>query len=389
MNDFNNHQSNGFNQYHNEHDNDYYDNMERQTDFSEQAMIRPFYEEVWFIILMLIFFWPAGLMCALWRFLHDRQIKAFDPNQTTPPLYQGAEGENGQGQTQRPRNVSNVSAKRSCRGMRVGGWILVVLGACFVLSGIYQETVMDLITTLATAIGFLIAGGLLLLGAKKTVAKWDRYESFINKKGNTSIPWLADKMGLPEKNVRVDVQSMINKGFFDKPSKGISAYINGEYDLIVMTKYDEVMEPLRKAKPVKKEEQAPANSYLGKLQEEIDRTTDQELLATLRDIEGSIKKIEAKIQEEPSLKNMTSIRKLKETYLPQTLELIRKFNDGEGSDETRWEIKAMLATCAKAFKNIQAKVYERDDIDTKVDMEVLKKTLEREGLLGSDFNIEM
>ena len=48
----------------------------------------------------------------------------------------------------------------------------------------------------------------------------------------------------------------------------------------------------------------------------------------------------------------------------------------------------MLGTCAKAFDNIEAKVYERDDIDTKVDMEVLRKTFEREGLLGSDFNIE-
>ena len=190
---------------------------------------------------------------------------------------------------------------------------------------------------------------------------------------------------MPEKNVRIDVQSMINKGFFDKPGKGISAYINGEYDQIVMTKYGVPMQPIKKPREA---DNVPANSYIAKLRDEMDRTTDEELLETLRTMESSIKRIEAKIEEEPKLKDMSNIRKLKETYLPQTLDLIKKFNDGEGSDEMRWEIKAMLGTCAKAFKNIETKVYEREDIDTKVDMEVLRKTLEREGLLGSDFNIQ-
>ena len=42
----------------------------------------------------------------------------------------------------------------------------------------------------------------------------------------------------------------------------------------------------------------------------------------------------------------------------------------------------------KVLENIVDKVYEREDEDTLVDIEVLKQTFEREGLLGSDFDFE-
>ena len=56
MNDFNNHQSNGFNQhesngfnqYHNGNDNDYYDGVGNQPNYSDQTMIRPFYDSLHF-----------------------------------------------------------------------------------------------------------------------------------------------------------------------------------------------------------------------------------------------------------------------------------------------------------------------------------------------------
>lgn len=385
MNDFNHHESNGFNRYYND---SYNEPTGGQEEFGagDQIMERPFYERIWFIVIMLICFWPAGLLLAIWRFIRDKEIAAYDPNQTPPPFGRGAGIGTGM-QAMRARRTK-VASKRSCKGWKIAGWILLIMGLLDLTTITTYTGMGDLISTAVTGVGLTIAGVILIVRAKRTVAKWDRYESFINKKGNTSIPWLAVKMGLPENTVRVDVQAMINKGFFDRPKYGISAYINGEYDLVVMTKYDEVMEPLRKAKPVQEEKAPPANSYLAKLRQEMNRTEDQDLLETLRDIEESISKIEAKIADEPSLKDMTNIRQLKETYLPQTLELIRKFNDGEGSEQTRWEIRAMLGTCAKAFDNIEAKVYERDDIDTKVDMEVLRKTFEREGLLGSDFNIE-
>ena len=357
-------------------------NEPEQND-NQDTLVRPIYEQIWFIVVVFILFWPAGIILAIWRFVRDQQINAANPENLPPLSEQQSPGEMSEAQMKARKVKTNSS--RSCKLMKIWGWVLLALGICWIIAGPDSYDTKQVIIDYATGIGLLIAGVILLVIARKTVQKWDRYESYINNRGNTSIPMLAQKMGKSEKDVRVDVQNMINKGFFDKPKQGISAYIDGEYDLVVMTKYGEAMQPLRKAKP---EKEVPANSYIAKIRKEIDRTTDEELLATLKSMEQSISRIEAKIEEEPSLKDMTNIKKLKESYLPQTLELMRKFNDGEGSDETRWEIKAMLATCAKAFKNIETKVYEREDIDTKVEMEVLRKTFEREGLLGSDFDIE-
>ena len=348
--------------------------------------VRPIYEQIWFIVVVFILFWPAGIILAIWRVIRDQQISAVDAD-NLPPLSDPNVTEDMYKAKLRARKAK-ASSRRSCKGMKITAWILIVLGACLLMILTESESTADFIGTLATGGGFVIGGVIMLLVAKKTVQKWDIYESYINNRGNTSIPFLASKMGKSEKDVRVDVQAMINKGFFDKPKQGISAYIDGEYDLIVMTKYGEAMQPLRKAQPVEPEKDVPANSYIAKIRKEINRTTDDELKTILRRMEKSISRIEAKIEEEPSFKEMTNIKKLKDSYLPQTLELIRKFNDGEASEETKWEIKAMLGTCAKAFENIEAKVYEREDIDTRVEMEVLRKTFEREGLLGSDFDIE-
>lgn len=371
MNDFNQQNMNDF---------------DEQNDFDPKQDVRPLYEQVWFIVVVFILFWPAGIILAAWRFIRDQQIAAAE--QMNAPLSKPDETEEGASAEEAKQRVNKArtNSSRSCKGLKICGWTLIGLGIIWIIGGPNTTRAPQVMIDYATGIGLILAGVIMLLAARRIVAKWDRYESYINKRGNTSIRVLARKMGLSEKTVRVDVQNMINKGFFDKPKQGISAYIDGEYDLIVMTKYGEVMQPLRKVEEEEKE--VPANSYIAKIRKEIARTEDEELLEILRSIEASVAKIEEKIEEEPNLKDMTNIKKLKDSYLPQTLELMRKFNDGEGSDETRWEIKAMLGTCATAFKNIEAKVYEREDIDTRVEMEVLRKTLEREGLLGSDFDIK-
>ena len=47
-----------------------------------------------------------------------------------------------------------------------------------------------------------------------------------------------------------------------------------------------------------------------------------------------------------------------------------------------------MKNCAKAFGEIENKIFERDNTETQVDIDVLTKMLEREGLLGSDFDIK-
>ncbi|MCQ2546952.1 MAG: hypothetical protein MJ161_05330 [Clostridia bacterium] len=341
---------------------------------------RPFYEQIWVIVVAFIVCWPLGVLFLVMKLIHDHELKVnvgdpFNPNN--------------------PNAVNRISGKRSCRTIKIWGWILICVGvfAFFgMMDSYYTET--EFLAMLVSIIGMVIAGVILLITAKRTVAKWDRYETFINKKGNTSLAMISEKTGISLKAVRRDIQVMINNGFFVKPEKNIEAYINGEYDLLVMTKDGEPMEEIKPPKPSAGAKPGgaggttPGEAFLMDLHEEIDRTTDPEFKATLWKIDCSIMKIEDKLAEEPELAKITAVKKLYESYLPQTLAFIKKFNDEEGSEETRWDIKQMIATCAEAFKNIEGKVYEREDIDTKVDMEVLRKTLEREGYLNSAFNLK-
>ncbi len=336
------------------------------------AYERPFYEKGWCIVIAFILCWPVGAVLLLMRILKDRELR-----EAASEAYE----------RYAPDGQKKVELKRTCKVRKIWGWILIVIGGCIVINLTDTSGFTDLVASLVTGVGILAAGIILLLSAKAQVEKWDRYEAWINNRGNTPISFLAEKTGYPEKQVRADIQAMINSGFFRDDSLGINAYINGEYDVLIMTRNGEPIMPVRKPEKREAPKDPSEKGYVEKLHDEIKRATDNELISVLCEMEGAVKRIEDKLTNEPALKDMTSVKKLYESYLPQTMELIRKYNENDVTDATKWEIKAMLTTCTQAFKNIETKLYERDDTDTKVDIEVLKKTLEREGLLDSDFDI--
>jgi hypothetical protein len=109
---------------------------------------------------------------------------------------------------------------------------------------------------------------------------------------------------------------------------------------------------------------------------------------SLGSIEASIRKIDKQIKRNPELKNHASVQQLREIYLPKTAELVSKLIHEEVGSDTMLEIKGILHTCSVAYENIVEKLYKREDEDTLIDIEVLKQTFEREGLLGSDFDFE-
>lgn len=333
---------------------------------------RPFYEKGWCIVLAFLLCWPVGAVLLGLRILKDRELR-----EAASEAYE----------RYAPDGQKKVELKRTCRVRKIWGWVLIVIGGCILIGITDTIGFMDFLGSLVTGVGILLAGVILLLTAKTQVEKWDRYEAWINNRGNTPIAFLAEKTGYSDKEVRTDIQGMINSGFFRDDSQGLNAYINGEWDLLVMTRNGNPIEPVVKPAYRKTSSQKEEKGYLEKLHDEIKRAADEEILPVLCDMEGAVKRIEDRLAEEPDLKDMTSVKKLYESYLPQTMELIRKYNENDVTDATKWEIRAMLATCTQAFRNIEGKLYERNDTATKVDIEVLKKTLEREGLLDSDFDI--
>ncbi len=139
-------------------------------------------------------------------------------------------------------------------------------------------------------------------------------------------------------------------------------------------------EPKQRQKPKvaeeekrKAEEEARAREALSieekqqlKIQEAIQAIEDTDMVRSLCEIDNSLRRINLRLKDKPELAKMSSVVKMKETFLPKTVELVEKYRGRKVSVETLDKIKEMLVICAEAFKEIEEKVYERENIDTQV-----------------------
>jgi len=307
--------------------------------------------------------------------------------------------------SERAKEEKKIKNKRSGRTRMIWGWILLIVGGLNVIDGfrLFNISFVEGLQGIAFPLILTLVGIYLIQNTKKNVAKWDKYDVLINQNGNTSLSMVAGKMGLPIEQVRKDIQQMINEGFFRDEYGNVGAYIHGEHDILVMMRDGQPKEPVEKTvkeqkaaakaaaeaaaaeaanKERRKDEYADA---IGKAAAEV---TDPDVADSLRSIESSVRKINRKIERRPELKEPDSVRQLREIYLPKTMELVDKLTHQDAGPEAMLEIKGILNTCAVAYKSIVDKVYKREDEDTLIDIEVLKQTFEREGLLGSDFDVK-
>ncbi|MBQ9014517.1 MAG: hypothetical protein IJ109_00220 [Firmicutes bacterium] len=297
------------------------------------------------------------------------------------------------------KKLKQIKNKRTQKTKRVWGWILTVLGALELPTAVAALDASALISPLI----FLIPGIILLMLARKQVRKWDRYEAIIDNRGNTPISLIAKKMGLSEKTVYSDLQTMIHSDFFIGPNYNIEAYIDAEHDMLVMASGGQ---PLRPVPDVPKEEpkqeqaqpqaeEAPDAQFekepqaaqeelsdLEMIRRAIAETSDDEVRGYLYGLEGSVRRIDERLQSRPELAEKMSIKRLYKYYLPQILELIRKYQAPDTPADIKKQIRDALGTSANALSNIEADLLERDQMDAEVDIEVLKNMFAQDGLLG-------
>lgn len=292
--------------------------------------------------------------------------------------------------------------------MKIWGWVLTSLGGITAL-----ETLVGLASGggadgLVSALVFLIPGLLLLWMAARQVKRWDRYEALINKEGNTSIPMLARRMKLSEKTVYADLHRMISNDFFVGPAFNVEARIDGEHEMLVMCRGGVPIEPL----PEKVQEEAPREepaegnwqdpedipqaqwqdnpirvemTDLETIQQAIAMTPEEDVRNSLYGLEGSLRRIDERVQENPELKKKSSIRNLYRYYMPQIIELIQRYQDDDTTEDTRRQIRKALLTSANALSNIEADLLESDQMDVEVDIEVLKNMFAKDGLIRDPF----
>lgn len=269
------------------------------------------------------------------------------------------------------KELKKIRNKRRGRNKKILGWVLIVIGLDSIIPA--------------------IIGIWLLVKNKKQVKLWDSYESLINKRGNTSFDYLEKNLDKNESELIQDLKLMIDNGFFIGPEGDIEAVIDTHRRYLVMTRNGEQMEsfvkPEAKKEPEKQETEAK-ESYIDRIQDMIVKTEDEQVRSSLCAIEGSVRRIEKRIADNPSLALKEDIIKLEEFYLPQTYELIVKLHNQDGTPATLEKIKDTLSVCAEAFMGIERKLLDETDINTVGDMAVLKNAFAAEGLLEPDFKVQ-
>ena len=329
----------------------------------------PFYYRVWFIVLAFIVFWPAGIVLLILR-------------SRNPEVNKSVSGNKG----------DYATAKK------VGGVICLIMGAVGIGNIFDAYDVSSMIADAIVGAALIILGVWLFTGGKDgSLMKrdWAKFEAVIDNRGNTRISDIAERLGMKETKTATKLQKMINNGFLRDEENGISAYINGKYDLLVMTKdgvpfvpvEDTMAEEIEKER--KKSAKTPDDKLLLAIEETLKTETNDDMKDFLKRVEHSVININKLIKQEPSLAEKKSIVNLKNSYIPQAHELLDKYERSTTSDEMKHQITGMFSTFAQAFENIEKQLIKRDETDTELDIDILKQTLEREGLLDSDFDIKL
>lgn len=397
------------------------------------------YESLWFIILTVICgIWPVSIAMIALRVYRNSVFETVQKpdgpgyTQAGPQAEQGAQGQ-AQGAQQAGQQAGqqgagpgaqqaagqspfnayqgqarpySTAATRKTRGIgkMILGSVLGGIGLLFlaVLPGMRETT--DITIGLAMSVIFLVPSAALIANFLGSNKDWHRYEALINNRGNTRIDLIARKVGRKEDRVRTDLQKMINKGFLSEPQNRISAYIDGEYDLVVMMKDGKPIVPVEEtmadeiARQKAKEEAAadkarrnaavsPEDKFIIALDDAAAATSDEDSIKYFKSMKRSMTNIKKLLADSPETNDRKSIQKMKESYIPSTIEMIEKYTDSATSEDTKLQIKGMLSTMATAYKNIEKQLQQQDDIDTGIDIEVMRQTLARDGLLDPDFNV--
>ncbi len=124
----------------------------------------------------------------------------------------------------------------------------------------------------------------------------------------------------------------------------------------------------------------------------ISSIDDEEIKTNLREISSSINKIISTIEKDPrKIKNLSNFF---DYYLPVTVKIIDRYNEIEDQNLSSKDSKKfivstnnMVKEINSAFHKILNSLYEKDIIDTDVEMKVFNSMLKNDGFNNDDFEV--
>ncbi len=288
---------------------------------------------------------------------------------------------------------SKKTGKNSLSGQFISVCLLILTVILFFLSA---GALVDGIQ--GGGLSSLVQGGFFLAGGGASLAfrslfnrrrkRYGNYFSIIGDKKVMSVKKLSEITGVPEKTIRKDIQVMVDRDYF-----GETAYFDVGLDSLVISADAAEEERKRRVDADKKakREAAPANKYMAilkQLRDLNDSIADPLITSKIDNIEDLSGKIFRLVEEKPE--KLPQIKKFMDYYLPSTLKLLDSYAtlehqgiEGENITSAKQDIARILDTMTVGYKQQLDGMFRDEAIDISADIDVLKMTMERDGLTGA------
>ena len=295
------------------------------------------------------------------------------------------------------KKETKKAGKNSLSGQFISVCLLILTVILFFLSA---GQIIDGIQSLGSsgALADFARGGFFLVGGGASLAfrslfnrrrkRYANYFSIIGDKKVMSVKQLSEITGVPEKTIRKDVQVMVDRDYF-----GETAYFDVGLDSLVISADAAEAERNRRVEADKKAKRdaAPENKYMAtlkQLRDLNDSIADPLISSKIDNIEDLSGKIFKLVEEKPE--KLPQIRKFMDYYLPSTLKLLKSYAtlehqgiEGENITSAKQDIARILDTMTVGYKQQLDALFRDEAIDISADIDVLKMTMERDGLTGA------
>ena len=328
-------------------------------------------------IIMLVIFWPVGLIMLAKRF--------------------------------QALSNSEVSATRS-RPLSVVGWVLMVLGILTLIGGVGH--------TFSAAM-FLALGGIAMVGfsghLKKAQRRFAKYLAVIGNRRVMRVRDIAAAIPVTEEQACQDLEKMIEEGRFpegayldmstralvidgsaveDAPVREIKLSFETEAPREQAKKPEAAPRVELRSEP-KAEPKPPADPYLEKLAEirRMDELIENEevsrQIVRIGEVTASIFD---QVKQNPS--KLDQIHTFMNYYLPTTLKLLNAYAQlekqkvsGENIRVSKERIEKMLSQLVFAFEQQLDQMFEADALDISSDITVLERMMAKDGLSEGPYTL--
>ena len=301
-----------------------------------------------------------------------------------------------QEQTTRKAKQAIRSILKSPKENKNTSWLMTIAGALImavaVFWGIPAAIQSGTIYAISTAIGALLGGGCVLTSGilmRRAMQRYTAYLAIIGPNEAMEIETIAKKVGVKRKQAELDLQKMIEKGYF-----GDTAYINKELGYIFMSsRADEELARAREAAMQKTREASKkeavkqnAEAYdqiLAKIRDVNDRIPDEAMTEKINQIESITREIFRAVEQEPEKRG--KIDRFMSYFLPTTLKLLESYANlertniaGKNISQSKKSIEIAMDTVVDGFKHQLDELYKSDAVSIETEVDVLTKMINRE-----------